>query len=216
MVVNMHHHMEGLVMKIRFTPMDPGYHVALTSNANITKVENSTSFNVVYSDKMYYYGQHPEYAASTRKTFEKTVVTINVQNLSAVINRSPKDVLISSPIVVGKLSIIAAGSGDVHVPNLVFAERVDVNITGQGSVKLTGDCRMLTTRLGSTGSLDAGTMLAQTADVDLRGSGNAVVSVANKLYVNMYGSGSVFYRDSPQVELVNSGKGQLVHYSMSL
>jgi len=85
--------------------------------------------------------------------------------------------------------IVSNGTGDVIISDSMQLEDITINLLGTGSF------------LGFPLSTDE-------CKVDILGIGNCEISVNNKLDVKISGTGSVFYKGSPQVnaEITGSGK----------
>lgn len=92
---------------------------------------------------------------------------------------------------VNKLKLSISGSGDILVNDPFEAEEVLVNISGSGKADLL--------------KVDS-----KKAEVDISGSGNATLSIQDKLKAKISGSGKVYYNGSPEVDASISGSGKVI------
>lgn len=84
-----------------------------------------------------------------------------------------------------------SGSGDILVNDTFEAEKVLINLSGSGKADLL--------------KVDS-----KEAEVDISGSGNASLTVQNKLKAKISGSGKVYYSGSPEVDAKVSGSGKVI------
>jgi hypothetical protein len=105
-------------------------------------------------------------------------------------------------------SIAVAGAGDVTAANL-RAGRLAVQISGAGEMRLTGAVDAQTVTISGTGKYDAEGLPSATAEISIRGAGNAVLRVSDRLDATVSGVGSVEYIGDPQVSKDISGVGSV-------
>lgn len=112
-------------------------------------------------------------------------------------------------LVVGRLSIVLDGSGEIHLGDLYSSQLlvtiggsgkcgIDQGITAGGSIEITG-----------SGDLQAGNLAITSARIVISGSGSATVWVKYTLNVQISGSGSVGYYGSPQLTWTLPRSGQV-------
>src|SRR5690606_26374802 len=92
---------------------------------------------------------------------------------------------------INELKVSISGSGDVLVKDAFEATKILVNISGSGKADLLK-------------------VVAEQADVDISGSGNASLTIQDKLRVEISGSGKVYYNGSPDVDADISGSGKVI------
>jgi hypothetical protein len=106
-----------------------------------------------------------------------------------------------------ELEIQVAGSGnvflDVHVPSL------SSNIAGSGSIVLSGATGSFESDITGSGDIKAFSLLSETADIEITGSGNAEVAASRQLNADITGSGDIFYRGNPSVKTSRTGSGDV-------
>jgi hypothetical protein len=130
----------------------------------------------------------------------------DAKNVEAVVNGSGN---ISIENVSGNFSAAISGSGDLEVDH-VLAEKCILFMNGSGDAELEGSCVNLTISIMGSGDIDAGELKAVDADVEIMGSGNCVIKVANNLSAKINGSGDLVYYGSPgRVNVITNGSGEV-------
>jgi len=99
------------------------------------------------------------------------------------------------------LTLAGAGSGSAEVD----AEHISVSVSGAGDMKLSGKAETADMTLSGAGNLDAMSMRARDASVNLSGAGTIKVNCTDNLRVNADGLGTVEYKGSPATEMNTSG-----------
>jgi hypothetical protein len=112
-------------------------------------------------------------------------------------------------VVVKDLTRVAlTGAGDADLIELE-TKKLDVTMTGVGSLTAGGSADHLTVTLSGSGSFQGEDFATKTATVTCSGVGNAVVNVSEKLDASVSGVGSIEYIGTPQVTEKVSGIGKV-------
>jgi hypothetical protein len=85
------------------------------------------------------------------------------------------------------------------------------DISGTGSLTLSGKTDVLKIALSGTGSCDAHNLAAKRATVDLDGTGSVRVNASDELDAKLQGTGSIGYAGSPKLNQKVSGTGSIKH-----
>ena len=101
-----------------------------------------------------------------------------------------------------------SGSGTADAKG-VQADTLKIGISGSGKVSAQGGAEDLEINISGSGEYQGESMHSQRAQVDISGSGSAVVAASNKLDAVVSGSGSVAYVGNPQVNQRISGSGSV-------
>ncbi|WP_346315982.1 head GIN domain-containing protein [Chitinophaga sp. YIM B06452] len=101
--------------------------------------------------------------------------------------------------------ISLAGSGDIK--GVFNAPEISMDLAGSGDIELKGETRDVRISLAGSGNCDAGSLLAETADVNIAGSGNVDLHASRELKTNILGSGNVYYKGEPSVSSSKIGSG---------
>jgi len=102
------------------------------------------------------------------------------------------------------------GGADVHFKALT-ADRLEVRLSGAGSIEFAGKVAQQQVVLSGAGSYSGGKLESQTARVTLSGAGSATVWATQELDATLAGLGSVQYYGNPQVRKTISGLGSVQH-----
>lgn len=104
--------------------------------------------------------------------------------------------------------IEAGGSGDVDADG-IRADAFEVRSDGSGDVGLEGSVGRLGLSMDGSGEVDAAGLSARVARVLVGGSGDAAVRAAERLDVDIQGSGDVRYDGDPALTRRVDGSGEL-------
>ena len=94
-----------------------------------------------------------------------------------------------------KLVADISGSGDLKLE--VDAPEVEMEVTGSGSVILSGATRKLRAEINGSGTLKAFDLLSEETEVEISGSGDAEVYASKVLGISVNGAGNVSYKGNP-------------------
>ncbi len=100
------------------------------------------------------------------------------------------------------------GSASVRAA-VVDNDRFDVSIAGSGRVAPSGTVKDLDVTIGGSGRFEGAGLLAQHGNVNVSGSGRALVHVTDDLDASVSGSGHIDYRGDPTVQTSLSGSGSI-------
>jgi len=85
-----------------------------------------------------------------------------------------------------------------------------VTIDGTGSIEAGGIAENFSINVIGSGNIFGFPLLTQFCNVEVEGSGNVEVTVAQELEVNISGSGNVSYQGDPDIDANISGSGTLI------
>jgi len=99
------------------------------------------------------------------------------------------------------------GSGKIAIA-AYKQDKLDVEISGDGDVSVTGEARAVALNISGSGSADLGALKAKDADVEIDGSGDATLSPTDSAKIDISGSGDVTLLTRPaRLESNVSGSG---------
>lgn len=107
-----------------------------------------------------------------------------------------------------KFVVDISGSGAVDAE--LDADELQITVSGSGNIQLSGSATSLEYTNSGIGTLDTLDLELQRADVEIKGAGNARLSVSDQLKVRIAGTGTVEYRGNPHVDYSASGSGNLI------
>lgn len=105
-----------------------------------------------------------------------------------------------------KIDLTGVGSGDA---SKLDGPTLSVNLSGVGSLMLSGRVDDLTISSSGTGSCNAAELTAKRATVVLAGVGDVRVNASEELDANVSGIGKIRYRGSPKLKQDVSGVGSI-------
>ncbi len=100
------------------------------------------------------------------------------------------------------------GSANVRAEG-ISNDRLAVTISGAGDVRMSGEAGEQEITILGSGHYQAEDLESKVVNIDIMGSGSAIVNVSEKLIAEVSGIGSVEYIGNPTVERKISGLGQL-------
>jgi hypothetical protein len=107
-----------------------------------------------------------------------------------------------------KMQVDVSGSGELNLD--VDAPEVTVSVSGSGEVKLSGETQKFSGDVSGSGEIRAMNLMAEEANVQVSGSGDADVYSSVKISANISGSGDIRYKGGAQVVSSNiSGSGSI-------
>ncbi len=107
----------------------------------------------------------------------------------------------------GSLEIRTRGSGNIRLT--VQVPEVNASTAGSGDVDLSGECNRVSLSSTGSGNLTADRLSTETANVDIKGSGDASVYAGKELVIAVKGSGNVRYRGNPSIRSDIKGSGSV-------
>ncbi|XP_055349870.1 uncharacterized protein LOC129596568 [Paramacrobiotus metropolitanus] len=107
-----------------------------------------------------------------------------------------------------ELEVQLTGTGQLRLSN-IQADTVRASLNGTGQMSLSGGATTLSANLQGTGQLEALELPVQDAEVWVAGTGQAKVTVAQRLSGGIQGVGAIGYRGDPQLDVQKSFTGRL-------
>ena len=106
-----------------------------------------------------------------------------------------------------KLTLKISGSGDIQMD--LNAPDIIADISGSGSMTLTGETKNETIHISGVGDYNAEGLKAENAKVRIAGTGDVKVFAEVSLDVNIAGGGSVYYKGAATVKQRVAGVGEV-------
>lgn len=146
----------------------------------------------------------------TRRSIAPTrdiVYTITAANLDGITVSGSGDVTaeaIDSSVFAATIN----GSGSIDLTGATL-DRLEATISGSGDIESTGNADEIHVAIPGSGVFRGEDMTVSVGQVDISGSGTAVVNVSQTLDATVSGSGSIEYLGSPTVSSDISGSGSV-------
>lgn len=106
-----------------------------------------------------------------------------------------------------RLDLSITGSGSIKLD--VNTPDIEGHISGSGDINLSGEVKDSKITITGSGNYKAENMQAENAEVHITGNGNVNVSASQRLEVHITGSGDVYYKGSPSIEQHITGSGSI-------
>ncbi|MGH2772298.1 MAG: GIN domain-containing protein [Actinomycetota bacterium] len=112
-------------------------------------------------------------------------------------------------LTVARLAAVqGSGSGEIDIKAL-SGDSIEIGLSGSFDIKAAGSVTRQSLNISGSGDYSAEGLDSKEAQVQISGSGEAVVKVADKLDVSVRGSGSVRYSGSPRISRDIRGSGSV-------
>ena len=120
--------------------------------------------------------------------------------------RNPVKVVLSLP----RLFVLTSAGSSTIVASGFDQERLDVVLTGSSQVRLAGKVQNFAATLSGSGNLNAEPLDADSASIDISGSGRCSITVRHRLVADISGSGVVAAHGNPRQRNTHvSGSGRV-------
>ncbi len=134
-------------------------------------------------------------------------IYITSPNLNYIANNGSGKIRSDNVLKTPDLDLKNNGSGDVQLS--METTIVNVRNTGSGKLELEGVATTLDLNIDGSGDVEAFDFLVKDAQVDIEGSGDAQVNVADFLEIRIDGSGDVYYKGDPDIKITSKGSGKV-------
>ena len=106
------------------------------------------------------------------------------------------DLKTETPINASNIIFTIQGSGNIKCRNLT-ADNAKAEIIGSGDIEIAGSANQVFAEVDGSGNIDCSGLESQNAKIEIAGSGDCIVIARDELYVNIAGSGNVYYIGNP-------------------
>ena len=176
--------------------------------ASFTKMHNPTSLNVVITQ-----GSTQQVELSADDNVIGSINTI-VENGTLKIDLTKSnyvDATIKVSVTIPNLEVLKnTGSGNMTVSGFDGLTSMVIDNEGSGNVSFTGSGTSLTLKNSGSGSFQGFNFIIEDCTVANSGSGDCEINCTDTLGGSNSGSGSVFYKGNPSLDVTSTGSGQVV------
>jgi hypothetical protein len=121
---------------------------------------------------------------------DRVTVYITVQNIEGLSVSGSGDMIAQTKITSNRLDLAVSGSGSLEAE--VDAGNVKLSVSGSGDLVLRGKCGNVESAVSGSGDINLNVNISDRADFSISGSGKVIASgTAKKLEVGITGSGKV-------------------------
>lgn len=176
--------------------------------ANFSQVYNPTSANIVITE-----GATQQVELSADDNVIGSIKTI-VENGALKIDLAKSnyiDVTLTVSVTIPNLKVLKnLGSGNMTVSGFDGLTNLEVDNEGSGSVMLNGSGVSISIKNSGSGSYNGFGFAADNCMVANSGSGNCEINCTVALNGSNSGSGTIFYKGLPTVDISNTGSGKVM------
>ncbi|MFC1653260.1 GIN domain-containing protein [Patescibacteria group bacterium] len=135
------------------------------------------------------------------------IVVTTTKDIDTILIAGSGNVWSKEALASEKLKLTVAGSGNIKME--VMSLDIESEIVGSGNIVLMGSSDSTKVKIVGSGNYSAYELEANSANIEIAGSGDAEVFVNESLDINTLGSGDVTYKGSPKVSQNVSGSGSV-------
>lgn len=140
---------------------------------------------------------------------KKLIVYITMPEIEGFSVSGSGGLMTEGPVKCDNINISVSGSGSVKIDNLT-ADEVDIGISGSGGIILEGPgAEVADIGISGSGSIVAENFKLGVADVGISGSGRCKLWVEDSLVARISGSGNLYYKGDPNIDVKSSGSGRV-------
>jgi hypothetical protein len=135
-------------------------------------------------------------------------VYITVKELSDITVAGSGDVVMNSPLKTERLNLEISGSGNIRVFDL-SSTKVELQVAGSGNINVKGvSAERIDVNVTGSGDVKASGLQTKIADVNITGSGSVEVNATESIEGNIVGSGNLYYKGNPKINTHITGSGR--------
>lgn len=123
-------------------------------------------------------------------------ITVPFQEISKVSVTGSGDMDSKDTIDSSSLDVNVTGSGDINLP--INTGSLDSHVTGSGDIVLSGKATDVEVSISGSGDFKGESLVSQSADVRISGSGDVRIHVKENLKARVNGSGDIRYLGNPE------------------
>lgn len=139
---------------------------------------------------------------------------ISMKNIQGLRIDGSGQISLTSPVnTSGTFHLYVGGSGNIKLKE-VFASKVDSEVSGSGSIFMSGKASEADYEINGSGDINAIDLETLNTEVEINGSGNCYVDAKENLDIEINGSGDVYFKQRPTKDYSSSinGSGRIKEY----
>lgn len=139
---------------------------------------------------------------------ERLIYHVTLPEIKGLSLSGSGDIVGENTFLTSRIELEVTGSGSITAD--VDADDVEAEITGSGLLILSGSSQQVDVEITGSGEAEFLELQAEAVQVDIEGSGDAYVTALRRLDVEIRGSGDVYYRGNPVINSSITGSGRLI------
>lgn len=154
-----------------------------------------------------------------------TTLKVRTRGIHSLVENSPVEINITTPVLEGislsgsgliktgrflsgDFKVALSGSGDIEAD--VNTDHIKANVSGSGTILLTGDARESEFVVSGSGKIKAYDFPHQSCDAVISGSGSMFINAIEAITARIAGSGMVYHISDPVIHTSIYGSGGVV------
>ena len=134
-------------------------------------------------------------------------VYVTAKSLGSLVNAGSGSIDVDGSLSGGKVNVVLSGSGSIKTA--VKSDELHAAISGSGSVHLAGKTGDASLVISGSGELKARDLVTGSASVVITGSGNTYITADKTIKAHIIGSGNVIYSGNATVDSSTIGSGSV-------
>lgn len=137
------------------------------------------------------------------------IIKTNSKSLSEASMSGSGIIDLKNKIHTDRLDIRISGSGTVE-SNELHCDYIKVHVSGSGRAKLKGQARNSNFYISGSGTIESSEFILQNSEANISGSGKIKINVTDSLHAKVSGSGNIIYSGNPaHIDTKVSGSGKI-------
>ncbi len=142
------------------------------------------------------------------KDYEDITIYIYVPEIISIDLSGSGYIYTNNTFSADKVEFSIPGSGDIDF--FFDAEDTEISISGSGNIYLEGGTINQDVSISGSGKYCGFRFFSSETEISIPGSGNCELYVHDKLFVNISGSGNVYYIGNPTINSIITGSGDVI------
>ncbi len=144
------------------------------------------------------------------QSYKKVTIYITMRDIDGLTITGSGNITAETPVNTSDIDFTITGSGDIHISELK-AEQVKASITGSGTINLAGKQTVssMDVHISGSGDVNADGLEVKNFDASITGSGDCRITATELLKARVSGSGDIYYKGKPRMDVNITGSGKL-------
>ena len=140
--------------------------------------------------------------------YEKLIIHVEAPLFESIYLLGSGNMIAQNAFKGDKLSLNITGSGDVRVKDATY-NAVKAELSGSGNLEVGGSAESSELEVSGSGDLEAGDLKSKKVEASITGSGNIDCQAETSMDASVTGSGDIHYKGNPSVKSRITGSGSI-------
>jgi len=143
-------------------------------------------------------------------SYKKVTIYITVPEIDGLKITGSGNITAETPVNTSDIDFTITGSGDIDISELK-ADQIKASITGSGTINLAGKqtAASMDVHISGSGDVNADKLEVKNFDASITGSGDCRITATEVLKARVSGSGDIYYKGKPRMDVNITGSGKL-------